>query len=176
MIVIRGSFYDGKTSAQVPAECRVYRQRRRAGARRRHGRAAAGPAALRCRRRPRAWPTRRATSISRTARSSKPRTTVQSTICCTACKRRPRAARRARSGKPQALHPDVPRGDGGASSVGVGRYGVPAAARAVAHRLPSTVVQKAGQPDPGDPRPGGLQTFSARRNVNENGCWRIFSL
>jgi Zn-dependent protease with chaperone function len=142
MIAIRGSFYDGKTSARVPAECRVFDN----GAVQVHGGGRGGTLLALPR-----FDLRASPRLANTVRyiyfpmGQKFETDDNAAVddLLRRFNKRPRLhlVHFLESRKRYILICVVVMA---AVLWGVGRYGVPAAARAIAHGLPPSVVQKAG--------------------------------
>jgi Zn-dependent protease with chaperone function len=142
MIAIRGSFYDGKTSARVAAECRVFDN----GAVQVHGCGRAGTLLSLPR-----FDLKASPRLANTARyiyfpqGQKFETEDNRAVddLLTRFQQRPRLhlVHVLESRKRYILMCIAAMA---AIIWGMGRYGVPAAARVIAHHLPSSIVQKAG--------------------------------
>jgi len=142
MIVIRGSFYDGKTSAQMPAECRVFDN----GAVHVQGSGMSNPVLSLPR-----FDLKASPRLANTARyiyfpQGQKFETQDNRAVDDLLKRfqqRPRLhlVHVLESRKRYIL---ICIAAMAAVIWGAGRYGVPAAARVIAHHLPSAIVQKAG--------------------------------
>ena len=142
MIVIRGSLYDGKTSAQMPAECRVFDN----GAVHVHGGGMSKPLLVLPR-----FDIKASPRLADTARyiylpegwkfETEDNRAIDDLL--KRFRQRPRLhlVHVLESRKRYILMCIAAMA---AVIWGAGRYGVPAAARAIAHRLPAAVVQKAG--------------------------------